>query len=308
MEKGSLGEAVIPDLWDLGFTEFPERFRSVWARLDERLALMREQEAFHAAEVRRLDAALAARKRAIEDLVLQVRESLRPELDLLLRGGAASHRELPGGEETARRLLALEKLYAAACALPLPGRLALLPFPRRRREREAAAKSFFDGCLDLASVLLAAPPPSAGTSLADAKSTACARLYDACRRVYQDLLDLQVTAELPRRPEREQILVLESEMDRIEEERRRIEILFAETAAARSRLRERHAAAREAVLDVGREIADGRRTPGQGTPFALCATCSGLMPAEAPSCFLCGVPQGGPVELRVPCPDSPVSA
>lgn len=308
MEKGSLGEAGTADLWRLGFAEFPERFRIVWTRLDERLSLMREQEAFHAAEVRRLDAALAEKRRAIGDLVLQVRESLRPGLDERLRRAGEARRR----EEPALRLLTLEKLYATACALPVPGeprRHRLLSWLFREREREAAgARELFGHCLDLASVFQAAPPPPAGLSLADLKSAACAALFEACRRLHQDLLEQHVAEELPRRPEQEQILVLEREIDRIEEERRRLDKLFAETAAARSRLRERHAAARQAVLDVGREIADGRRTAGQGAPFALCATCSALMSADTPSCFLCGVPLRSTGELRVPFPESPVPA
>lgn len=307
MEKGSFGEVETSDLWHLGFAEFPERFRMVWTRLDERLAVIREQERFHAMEVRRLEASVAEKRRAIADLILQVRESLRPELDLRLRTVG----EARGFEEPALRLLALEKLYAAACALPPPGRLRrfLFPWVLRERKREAAsAREFFVRCLDLSSVFLATPPTPDGLSLAELKSTACAALYEACRRLYQDLLERHVAAELPRRPEQEEILALQSEMDRIEEEQRRIESLFADTAAARSRLRERHAAARHAVLEIGREIAGGRRTAGQGAPFALCATCSALMPAEAPSCFLCGVPQRSTGELRVPFPESPVPA
>lgn len=308
MEKGSLGEVAMSDLWHLGFVEFPERFRIVWSRLDERFALIREQEAFHAAEVRRLGEALAGKRREIDGLVLQVREGLRPELDALLRASGEAGSGRLG--ESARNLLTLEKLYAVACALPIPGRLGelALSWLSHRRRRESTAKEFFDRCLDLASLYLEAPPPAAARSLADLKSTACTRLYEACRRLYQDLLEGYVATELPRRPEQEQILTLQSEMARIEVERKQIERLFADTAAARSRLRERHAAARQAVLDVGREIAKGRRTAGQGAPLALCATCSTLMPAGASSCFSCGIALRSTSELQVPFPESPVSA
>lgn len=307
MEKGSLGEGATLDLWHLGFAELPERFRIVWSRLDERLALIREQEAFHAAEVRSLETALAGKRREIDGLVLQVREGLRPDLDALLRTSGEAGSSRLG--ESALHLLALEKLYAVACTLPIPGRLgrALSWFPHRRR-REATTKEFFDRCLALASLYLDAPQPAATCPLADLKSTACTRLYDACRRLYQDLLEGHVAAELPCRPEQEQILTLQSEMARIEVDRKQIESLFADTAAARSRLRERYAAARQAVLEVGREIADGRRTAGQGAPLALCATCSALMPAGASSCFSCGIPLRSTSELRVPFPESPVSA
>jgi hypothetical protein len=308
MEKGSLGEVATSDLWHLGFAEFPERFRIVWSRLDERLALIREQEAFHAAEVRSLDTVLAGKRREIDGLVLQVREGLRPELDALLHTSGEARSNRLG--ESALHLLTLEKLYAVACTLPIPGRLvrlALSWLPHRRRP-EATAKEFFDRCLALTSLYLDAPQPAATCPLADLKSTACTRLYEACRRLYQDLLEGHVAAELPRRPEQEQILTLQSEMARIEVERKQIESPFADTAAARSRLRERHAAARQAVLEVGREIANGRRTAGQGAPLALCATCSALMPAGASSCFSCGIPLRSTSELQVPFPESPVSA
>lgn len=309
MEKGSLGEVAMSDLWHLGFAEFPERFRIVWSRLDERLALIREQEAFHAAEVRKLDDALAGKRREIDGLVLQVREGLRTELDALLRTSGEAGSSRLG--ESALHLLTLEKLYAVAFSLPIPGRLGrlMLSWLPHRRRREATAKEFFDRCLDLASLHLeAAPQPAATRPLADLKSIACTRLYEACRRLYQDFLERHVAAELPRRPEQEQILSLQSEMARIEVERKRIESLFADTAAARSRLRERHAAARQAVLDVGREIAKGRRAAGQGAPLALCATCSALMPAGASSCFSCGIALRSTSELQVPFPESPVSA
>ena len=308
MEKGSLGEVAMPDLWHLGFAEFPERFRIVWSRLDERFALIREQEAFHAAEVRKLDEILAGKRREIDGLVLQVREGLRPELDALLRASGEKGSSRLG--ESALNLLALEKLYAVACALPIPGRFGelALSWLSHRRRREATAKEFFDRCLDLASLSLDAPQPAAVRSLVDLKSTACTRLYGACRRLYQDLLERHVAAELPSRPEQEQILTLQSEMARIEVERQQIERLFADTAAARSRLRERHAAARQAVLDVGREIAKGRRAAGQGAPLALCATCSTLMPAGVSSCFSCGIALRSTSELQVPFPESPVPA
>lgn len=308
MEKGSLGEVATPDLWHLGLAEFPERFRIVWSRLDERLALIREQETFHASEVRRLEEALAGKQREIDDLVLQIREGLRPELDALLRTSGEARSGQLG--ESALHLLTLEKLYAVAGALPIPGRFGglALSWLLRRRRREAAAKAFFDRCLDLASLYLETPRPPVSRSLADLKSAACTRLYDACRRLYQDLLERYVAAELPNRPEQEQILTLQSEMARIEVERKQTGGLFADTAAVRSRLRERHAAARQAVLEVGREIADGRRTAGQGASLALCATCSALMPSRASSCFSCGIPLRSTSELRVPFPESSVPA